>query len=34
LTPPQMQDSIRVGGQPLPDQDFHLVRYAKLFLAR
>src|SRR5262245_20992063 len=34
LTPPWTQDSIRVGGSPLPDKDFHLARDAKLFLAR
>ena len=33
-TPPWTQDSIRVGGSPLPDKDFHLARDAKLFLAR
>src|SRR5215471_13766675 len=33
-TPPWTQDSLRVGGWPLPDKDFHLARDAKLFLAR
>jgi len=33
-TPPWTQDSIRVGGEPLPDKDFHLARDAKLVLAR
>ena len=33
-TPPWTQDSIRVGGYPLPDRDFHPARDAKLFLAR
>src|SRR5438552_18640400 len=28
--PPWTQDSIRVGGSPFPDRDFHLVRDAKL----
>jgi hypothetical protein len=34
LTPPWTQDSLRVGGSPLPDRDFHPARDAKLFLAR
>ena len=34
LTPPWTQDSLRVGGYPLPDRDFHPARDAKLFLAR
>ena len=29
-TPPWTQDSIRVGGSPLPNRDFHLARDAKL----
>ena len=29
-TPPQAQDSIRAGGYPLPDGDFHPERYAEL----
>jgi hypothetical protein len=33
-TPPWTQDSIRVGGYPLPDRDFHPARDAKLILAR
>ncbi len=33
-SPPWTQDSIRVGGSPLPDKDFHLARDAKLVLAR
>src|SRR5439155_13081651 len=33
-TPPWTQDSLRVGGSPLPDRDFHLARDAKLLLAR
>src|SRR5262249_31528397 len=33
-TPPWTQDSLRVGGSPLPDRDFHPARDAKLFLAR
>jgi hypothetical protein len=33
-TPPWTQDSIRVGGYPLPGRDFHPARDAKLFLAR
>jgi len=33
-TPPWTQDSLRVGGYPLPDRDFHLARDAKLVLAR
>src|SRR5215470_5850085 len=33
-TPPWTQDSLRVGGSPLPDKDFHLARDAKLILAR
>jgi hypothetical protein len=33
-TPPWTQDSIRVGGSPLPARDFHPARDAKLFLAR
>ena len=33
-TPPWTQDSIRVGGEPLPDRDFHPARDAKLVLAR
>ena len=33
-TPPWTQDSIRVGGSPLPDRDFHPARDAKLILAR
>ena len=33
-TPPWTQDSIRVGGEPLPDRDFHPARDAKLILAR
>src|SRR4029453_6347748 len=33
-SPPWTQDSIRVGGSPLPDRDFHPARDAKLFLAR
>src|SRR4029453_6747276 len=32
--PPWTQDSIRVGGSPLPDRDSHPARDAKLFLAR
>ena len=32
--PPWTQDSLRVGGYPLPDRDFHPARDAKLFLAR
>src|SRR5262249_44779624 len=32
--PPWTQDSIRVGGSPLPDKDLHLARDAKLILAR
>jgi hypothetical protein len=32
--PPWTQDSLRVGGEPLPDEDFHLARDAKLVLAR
>jgi hypothetical protein len=32
--PPGTQDSLRVGGSPLPDKDLHLARDAKLFLAR
>src|SRR5262249_37040922 len=32
--PPWTQDSLRVGGSPLPDKDLHLARDAKLFLAR
>ena len=32
--PPWTQDSIRVGGSPLPDKDFHPARDAKLILAR
>ena len=31
---PWAPDSIRVGGSPLPDRDFHPARDAKLFLAR
>jgi len=34
LTPPQVQHSIRVGGQPFPDWDLHPARCAKLILAR
>ena len=34
MTPPWTQDSIRVGGSPLPDRDFHPARDAKLILAR
>jgi hypothetical protein len=33
-TPPWTQDSLRVGGYPLPDRDFHPARDAKLILAR
>jgi hypothetical protein len=33
-TPPQVQDSIRVGGQPFPDGDSHPARYAELCSAR
>jgi hypothetical protein len=33
-TPPWTQDSIRVGGYPLPHRDFHPARDAKLVLAR
>ena len=33
-TPPWTQDSLRVGGEPLPDRDFHPARDAKLILAR
>ena len=33
-TPPWTQDSLRVGGSPLPDRDFHPARDAKLILAR
>src|SRR5215831_1232229 len=33
-TPPWTQDALRVGGEPLPDRDFHPVRDAKLVLAR
>jgi hypothetical protein len=33
-TPPWTQDSIRVGGSPLPDRDLHPARDAKLILAR
>jgi hypothetical protein len=32
--PPWTQDSLRVGGYPLPDRDFHPARDAKLILAR
>jgi hypothetical protein len=32
--PPWTQDSIRVGGSPLPDRDLHPARDAKLILAR
>ena len=32
--PPWTHDALRVGGSPLPDKDFHLVRDAKLCLAR
>jgi len=34
LAPPSVQHSIRVGGQPFPDRDFHPARCAKLILAR
>jgi hypothetical protein len=33
-TPPWTQDSLRVGGSPFPNKDFHLARDAKLCLAR
>ena len=33
-TPPWTHDSIRVGGYPFPDRDFHPARDAKLILAR
>ena len=33
-TPPWTQDSLRVGGSPLPDRDWHPARDAKLILAR
>jgi hypothetical protein len=33
-TPPWTPDSLRVGGEPLPDRDLHPARDAKLFLAR